>query len=355
MKIYLSGDVIWLRPSEKWLHLQQAPSERLSLLLFTFWQSFLPVHSLPVFFVPSSSGQTLAVAAGAKPLHPKVSQFDALWAPSSSMSSIRQGFFFFFISFYLFAHAHFSNEKYWSKVCPKFATTAWQSSKAASGAFFCNSSSQSSKQDGNLFNNNGAAYLIGLPPAATGKSAKERHRKRKSILFYSACMHIKKLHFPILIIIANDPGIEEWLRFGMRITKRKEKRLLQIYFCLPVCTTKMDLLDSLPVSTLCLACPAGHPLATRCTNLVQPLYHSLLYSAILQWCMLLANEMRPGSTNSLTLLFFLVFLCSNNLTPNGLSLLAHNQTHNCAHTHTLGEHAPSETGTLPDRQIDGCI
>lgn len=104
----------------------------------------------------------------------------------------------------------------------------------------------------------------------------------------------------------------------------KEKRLLQTFTFACTCCAPPKWIYL--IRWFCCVCPAGHPLATRCSGSPS----NILYF-ILQWCMLSPNEMRPG--NSLTLVSSLVSLRrSNNLTPNGLPLLAHNQTHNCAHT-----------------------
>lgn len=121
------------------------------------------------------------------------------------------------------------------------------------------------------------------------------------------------------------------------------KKLLQIYFCLhsASCTSKMDLLVwqavECSVCVGCVACPASHPLATRCT-LLQPLYHSLLYSPFCSGAC--CWQMRCGQAEQFPHFAFLSpsyfgfsLRRSNNLTPNVLPLLAHNQTqHNCAHT-----------------------
>lgn len=78
----------------------------------------------------------------------------------------------------------------------------------------------------------------------------------------------------------------------------KRKRLPRIYFCLLfccLCSTKMDLLDSLAVFSVCCLC--SECVCTMSTkpfvsHTVQPL--SRILHCSWHWCRLLANEMRPG-------------------------------------------------------------
>ena len=341
----------------------------MSLLLFTFGQSLLPVYGLvvclPAWSVLTRTATSLvplentapcnAVAAGAKPLHsasllsgrlqrPHCPLLDTVLSPSLSIC----------------LHTHiFLMKTIGPKLGQSFVGNCNGTSNSSSIAIvegcccfccFCNSGSQSSKQHGNLFNN-GAAYLIRennghqnwrQPQHWPARKSKRRHRRRKSILFYSACMHIKKLHFPILIIIANDPRIEEWLRFGMRITKRNEKGCREFTFaCFFVACAApkwiylirwLCSVFAVCVVSVCAPCPPSHSLATRCSRWAA--FCTVLGTGAGCW------QMRCGqASNSLTLAYFLFgTLCvsrrSNNLTPNVLPLLAHNQTHNCAHAHT---------------------